>query len=1028
MSSFRTHVASLIFVMALAGPVPASSLRQAPDPRLLPAVAWTGSELLVWGGSVEDVPGARYDPAAATWTPMATRNAPTPRERPAATWTGGELLVWGGQDYTGYLDTGAAYDPSADGWRPISIVGAPSARREATMVWTGTEALVWGGAGLYTDAGAAYDPASDGWRPMTLVGAPSARVAHSAVWTGSAMLIWGGAGGATNGGAYDPSTDTWRAIDPTGGVPAFWGQSATWTGREMIVFGSNGGGAYDPAADSWRPLSSVGAPAPRRDHAAVWSGTEVVLWGGFDSQYDGDGARYDPAQDSWRTIIATPSAPIPRLGHAAAWTGSAMLVWGGRGSGGSLTSGGLFQPSTGGWTATATGPAMSPTPRGAAALAWTGSELLFWGGSAEDDGVRGDGARYDPAADRFAVMSASGAPAARAGAAAVWTGTELLVWGGYGGAGYLNSGGRYRLASDTWAATSVDASTPTPRAGATAVWTGTELVVWGGFWVNELMTGGRYDPASDSWRATTTTGAPAARSGHTAVWTGSEMIVWGGATAGTSYFQTGSRYDPASDTWVPTSVAGAPSPRSRHTVVWTGREMVVWGGRTGSIAGDGSRYDPATDSWAALSTVGSPLPRDFHDAIWTGSEMIVWGGGIVPGGRYDPVANSWRPMSVLRSPLSRSGHVAAWTGSKMIVWGGDGPYGAVLGSGAIYDPARDSWDGAGGRHAEVLAGKARDLASTGATVSAWRQDGVGATIVSDAFPGLAPSGVRTASGDMEGTVGDDLLAGPAPLPNLPPRVRGFDASGVPLPGLDFIAFGTTGYGVAIGVGAVDGRDEILVGPGPAATFGPHVRGFGYSSATVSPMAAVSFYAYGTLRYGVNVAAGDLDGDAFGEILSGAGAGVAFGPHVRGFDFDGGPLATMGNVSFFAYATPRYGVEVGAGRLNGDGLAEILTGPGPSGAFTGHLRAFELRGGNLTGLAGINAVVFPGSYGLNVAAGDLDDDGNAEIVCGPGPDPTMASRLLAFDHDGVGLSAIAPLDIDVYGTTYGLRVGCGDLLP
>jgi hypothetical protein len=72
---------------------------------------------------------------------------------------------------------------------------------------------------------------------------------------------------------------------------------------------------------------------------------------------------------------------------------------------------------------------------------------------------------------------------------------------------------------------------------------------------------------------------------------------------------------------------------------------------------------------------------------------------------------------------------------------------------------------------------------------------------------------------------------------------------------------------------------------------------------VSPLAKVSYYAYGTLRFGVNVASGDSDGDGYDELITGAGPGAVFGPHVRGFDYDGASVRPQPGVSFYAYGTP-----------------------------------------------------------------------------------------------------------------------------
>ena len=68
-----------------------------------------------------------------------------------------------------------------------------------------------------------------------------------------------------------------------------------------------------------------------------------------------------------------------------------------------------------------------------AASAWTGTEVLIWGGDLFDGSTSAhvpDGARYDPVADRWALLPA--APiSGRVGAFGGWTGSEFFVWGGY---------------------------------------------------------------------------------------------------------------------------------------------------------------------------------------------------------------------------------------------------------------------------------------------------------------------------------------------------------------------------------------------------------------------------------------------------------------------------------------------------------------------------------------------------------------------------------------------------------------------
>jgi len=273
-------------------------------------------------------------------------------------------------------------------------------------------------------------------------------------------------------------------------------------------------------------------------------------------------------------------------------------------------------------------------------------------------------------------------------------------------------------------------------------------------------------------------------------------------------------------------------------------------------------------------------------------------------------------------------------------------------------------------------------------------------------------GVNVAVGDLDGNGVDEILTGPGPGSMYGPHVRGFAADGTPLSGVSFLAYGTPKWGVNVCSGDIDGDgfDEIITGAGPGAVFGPHVRAFDSDGGpSVSPVPGVSYFAYGTLKWGVNVASGDIDGDGFDEIVTGAGPGTVFGPHVRGWNVDGGPAVAIGSVSYMAYGTNLYGVNVTCGDVDGDGIDEIVTGPGPGAVFGAHLRGWNVDGGTPTPLPGFSFFAWPADErrgGATVSSGrDLSGDGRDEILSGLGPMEENRGHVRVWRYTGSSVEQV-----------------------
>lgn len=280
-----------------------------------------------------------------------------------------------------------------------------------------------------------------------------------------------------------------------------------------------------------------------------------------------------------------------------------------------------------------------------------------------------------------------------------------------------------------------------------------------------------------------------------------------------------------------------------------------------------------------------------------------------------------------------------------------------------------------------------------ATVRVYNADG---TLRFERNPfGQFIGGVRVAVGDVNGDGVPDVIAGAGPGGG--PHVvvyNGMDGSIL----RSFFAYTEKfngGIFVASGDVDRDGHSEIITGAGAGG--GPHVQVF--SGADNHSVA--SFFAYAaSFTGGISVAAGDVDADGRADVITGAGPGG--GPHVQ--VFSGVDFSVMR--SFYAYSA-RFtgGIWVGAGDIDHDGRADVVTGAGASGGP--HVQAFSVVNPTPNVIRSFFAFEPYFTGGVRVTAADVTGDGIADIITGAGPgggphvkvfdgtDLTIRRELFAF---------------------------------
>jgi hypothetical protein len=408
----------------------------------------------------------------------------------------------------------------------------------------------------------------------------------------------------------DLPTGEWVALN-TEGAPAVAGPLIVWTGRYLASFSATEGGVFDPCANRWRPAQTQGLPrhlpmyANDLNYPPLVAGDRIFFFYsgryGVLSPYDSEiaAAAYDIKRDRWSALPLS-GAPAPRSGATIAWTGREVIVWGGV------------------------------------------VEKKRQDGSASAQ-LLNDGARLDPETGEWRPMSSLGAPSPRSNAAAVWTGSRLLVWGGVGKRSNPYQCGPY------------DTCEPT-------------------------ASGAMYDPETDSWTAISEAGAPKTLLWQRLLFTGSEAVLWPAAEPE----RTTALFDPAKNAWRPIPA----TPEAVGELEYS--SGFVEGGKLVVTRSTTAVYDIARGRWREAPLLDGPhrdpqsprsIPYQVRELIENNGRFIVVvtppPAGSPPKtvyfvGRFNAGKERWERAVFPQggaAPAPLGGDVFVWAGDRLLVFG-----------------------------------------------------------------------------------------------------------------------------------------------------------------------------------------------------------------------------------------------------------------------------------------------------------------------------------------------------------------------
>ncbi len=322
--------------------------------RSQPVLAWTGTELLEFGGTKNgntQNDGAAFSPATGRWHRIAS---PVPYNvgfsNAVDVWTGRQLFVTNGQFLpcpsrgrtpANCWPHAGLYDPATNSWSSTKLPNQMYGLDLTSAMWTGRDVVLAGTSAHLGRIGvAAYNPRTHGWSvitPRLPAGHPSRYVAM--VSTPGRLLLWSlwdrvttykhgysdraGVDVLSLGrdGAWHIVTGRWPqnqfVTAPTyTGSAILLSPETVWCGTRCKGLSVSGPGDFvDPA--TFTPTAIPPGPLAETEPVFIWAGRSIIAVNlhtqiGNNDHFivrEDDMALYDPATSSWQRLPAPPRYP-----------------------------------------------------------------------------------------------------------------------------------------------------------------------------------------------------------------------------------------------------------------------------------------------------------------------------------------------------------------------------------------------------------------------------------------------------------------------------------------------------------------------------------------------------------------------------------------------------------------------------------------------------------------------------------------------------------------------------------------------